>query len=486
MKLSHRLLAAFLLSGMIISACTPSDLRGISTILETTLPELTPTPLPTREKYYPGQLVDYAAQSGDTLPALASHFNTTESEIRSANPAIPDSLTTLPPGFPMRIPIYFQSLWGEPIHILPDNAFVNGPAQIGFDIYAFLDTQPGWLKTYTEYVVGETRNGAGIVDYVSTVYSLSPRLLLVLMEYQNHALSQPGLRPITDSPMGFRDPYRTSLYQQLILTANALNNGFYGWRTGRLKSFSHQDGTLELPDPWQNAGTVGVQYFFSQTLDEEAYRETTLGGAFLRLYIQYFRNPWLDIEPRIPGSLEQPPLVLPFSPGTTWVFTGGPHTGWGHGDPLAALDFGPPLESSGCMPTDLFALAMADGFIVRKATGVAVLDLDTDKDERTGWAILYLHVTTADIPSIGIFVKKGDPIGHPSCEGGETIGTHVHIARKYNGEWIAADSALPFDLEGWIPHNGDFAYLGTLTRAGHAVVACTCSDANSQITAGLP
>src|SRR5574340_748453 len=39
-----------------------------------------PTALPTREPYPPGTLVSYIAQSGDTLPALASHFNTTEAE----------------------------------------------------------------------------------------------------------------------------------------------------------------------------------------------------------------------------------------------------------------------------------------------------------------------------------------------------------------------------------------------------------------------
>ncbi len=488
MTISHRIIGALLVGGLLFSACIPASSEVSSTIspIQSLTSENTPTALPTREKYAPGQLVDYIAQSGDTLPALAAHFNTTEAEIRSANPTIPDPVTTLPPGFPMKIPIYYESLWGAPNHILPDNAFVNGPAGISFDTKAFINAQPGWLKTYSEYVVGETRDSAGIIDYVSTYYSISPKLLLMLVEYQAHALSQLAPLEESDFPMGFHDPYRTSIYQQLILTANALNNGYYGWRTGRLKSFSRADGTLEFPDPWQNAGTVGLQYFFTQTRDTSGYQQATLGGSFLKLYNQYFGDPWQDIEPQIPGSLEQPTLVLPFTPGTTWVYTGGPHTGWGSGDPLAALDFAPPLNATGCIPTELYALAMADGVIVRTATGVAVLDLDGDGDERTGWDILYLHLTTSDIPPVGTHLKMGDKIGRPSCEGGETTGTHVHIARKYNGEWIAADSALPFNLEGWIPHNGDVPYLGTLTRAGHEIVACTCSDYRSFITAGLP
>jgi LasA protease len=487
MSKSHRILGAILLGGLLLSACFTTEPGASASLPATQAPtvENTPTALPTREKFAPGQLVDYIAQSGDTLPALAAHFNTTETEIRTANPSIPDPVTTLPPGFPMKIPIYYESLWGAPVHILPDNAFVNGPAEKDFSLVQFVNAQPGWLKTYTDYVVGVTRDGAGIIDYVSKNYSISAKLLLILVEYQTHALSDPT--PLeTESPMGFHDPYQTTLYAQLILTANALNNGYYGWRTGRLKSFSHADGTLEFPDPWQNAGTVGVQYFFTQTLNTSSYQQATVGGSFLKLYTHYFGDPWQNIEPQIPGSLKQPALVLPFTPGTTWVVTGGPHSGWGSGDPLAALDFAPPLEAKGCWLTELYALAVADGVIVRTGIGVAVLDLDGDGDEHTGWDILYLHLTTSDIPPVGTHLKKGDRIGRPSCEGGETTGTHVHIARKYNGEWIAADSALPFNMEGWIPHNGDTPYLGTLTRAGHVVVACTCSDYKSFITAGLP
>ena len=63
-------------------------------------------------------------------------------------------------------------------------------------------------------------------------------------------------------------------------------------------------------------------------------------------------------------------------------------------------------------------------------------------------------------------------------------GTHVHIARKYNGEWILADSVLPFTMEGWITHEGPVAYKGTLTRGSLTVTACECSDAATSIKAG--
>lgn len=77
-----------------------------------------------------------------------------------------------------------------------------------------------------------------------------------------------------------------------------------------------------------------------------------------------------------------------------------------------------------------------------------MLDLDGDGDEHTGWVILYLHLGKTEQIQPGMLVKTGDPIGHPSCEGGSATGTHIHIARKYNGEWIPAYGALPFNLEG--------------------------------------
>jgi len=97
----------------------------------------------------------------------------------------------------------------------------------------------------------------------------------------------------------------------------------------------------------------------------------------------------------------------------------------------------------GCFVAAEYALAVAPGEIVRSETGLVVLDLDGDGDEHTGWDILYLHMANTDKVRQGTVLKTGDPIGHPSCEGGEATGTHVHIARKYNGEWIDADSALP-------------------------------------------
>ncbi len=102
-------------------------------------------------------------------------------------------------------------------------------------------------------------------------------------------------------------------------------------------------------------------------------------------------------------------------------------------------------------------LAAAPGLITRAEHGIVVIDMDGDGYEQTGWGLLYLHVSTngnTRPAPVGSWVDKGDFIGYPSCEGGRATGTHIHIARKFNGEWIPADGPLPFDLGGWIAHAG--------------------------------
>jgi LasA protease len=447
-------------------------------------PNVTTTPLPKRPQFSPGELVDYIAQTGDSLKAIANHFNSTVEEILAANSFIPADASTMPPGMPMKIPIYYQPFWGTQYQILPDSLFINGPAQVGFDTAQFVKQQPGWLSGFSEYAFNDNRTGAEIIDYVALNYSVSPRVLLALLEYQDGGLTLPSLAEESRQyPLGYHDWQHVGLYMQLVWAANTLNNAYYGWRNGDLVEFEHLDGTLERIDPWQNAATVALQYYFSRLLDGNQYARAVAQDGFAQVYRNLFGDPWQGFIPHIPGSLVQPNLTLPFSPGITWAYTGGPHTAFGTGEPLAAIDFAPGATSSGCVPTDEWATAVAPGVVARSEEATVVLDLDGDGDERTGWVIFYFHIGTEGRVPVGKVVQVGDPIGHPSCEGGRTTGTHVHIARKYNGEWMPADGIIPFDLGGWIAHKGSAEYDGTLTRGGRVIIACTCAGASSHINA---
>ena len=137
---------------LLVTACSPATNQPLNLVpvneTEVSQSELLQevTPVATRPSYAPGTLVDYIAQSGDSVLSIAAHFNSTEAEIREANPVIPNDATTMPPGFPMKIPIYYEAIWSSSFQILPDIAFVNGLRDVGFDVVSFVNDQPGWLR----------------------------------------------------------------------------------------------------------------------------------------------------------------------------------------------------------------------------------------------------------------------------------------------------------------------------------------------------
>jgi hypothetical protein len=198
-----------------------------------------------------------------------------------------------------------------------------------------------------------------------------------------------------------------------------------------------------------------------------------------------FGDPWQSaaaVEPLYLQSLAQPPLELPFASGESWSLTGGPHVAWNTGTPPGALDFSPIIHLPPCAPSPAWVTASAPGLVVRVGNGVVAVDLDGDGLEQTGWVLIYMHVAEQDRIVLGTWVDTNAPLGHPSCEGGTATGTNLHIARKYNGEWIAADGPLPLVLSGWTAHYGERAYAGTLEKDGRVVSAKSDGSSGSTIT----
>ena len=68
-------------------------------------------------------------------------------------------------------------------------------------------------------------------------------------------------------------------------------------------------------------------------------------------------------------------------------------------------------------------------------------------------------------------VRQGDPIGYASCEGGFSSGTHLHFARRYNGQWIQIDGANPLVLSGFEAFSTGTVYDGYLVNGDQVVEA---------------
>ncbi len=238
-------------------------------------------------------------------------------------------------------------------------------------------------------------------------------------------------------------------------------------------------------DPQLNAGSVAIQNLLAMFYRKEAWQEALYGpDSFLSLYQQMFGDPWVraaTVEPLFLPGLAQPILELPFLPGEFWNLTGGPHYSWNTGTPRGALDFSPLDGASFCAVSPYWATACAPGIVARAAYNAVALDLDGDGYEQTGWVLVYYHLSENDLVLPGTRVEQDDPLGHPSCEGGDATGKHVHIARKYNGEWLAADGPIPFVLGGWWAHAGDSNYRGYLVKDDQIVSADPGGGGSSSI-----
>lgn len=438
----------------------------------------TPTPNPTPVGYESGEAVEsYVVQPGETLSLIASVLGSTVEEIVAANNLV--SADSIRAGQTLHIPA--RAAETGPAHkLVPDSELVYGPAYVYFDLKGFVDDQDGYLAGYAEEVEGRRLTGVEIVRLVSQRFSVGPRVLLALLELQSGWVTeaQPA-EGVLAYPLGYAQEYHKGLFAQLSWAAVRLNQGYYGWKRGDREMVRLANGVRVAVAPELNPGTAGVQNCLAGVSDSWDEWLALVGpDGFLATYERLFGNPFAyAIEPLLPPDLKQPELRLPWEAGDTWYFTGGPHGGWGDGSGRAALDFVPSEEMLGCAPSAEWATAAAPGLVLYSDNGVVLVDLDGDGFVQSGWVLLYLHIYAEGRVEEGRYLEQGQRIGHPSCEGGAADATHLHFARRYNGQWIPAGSgALPMVLSGWTAHEDVMPYDGTLTRDGEERTALECWD----------
>lgn len=447
-----------------------------ATFLPPTRPPNSPiyTPTPDQKRVIPtlrSSEEQYILQPGDTLGRVAGLFQVSLDQLIRANQISNPDLVSA--GQLLIIPAPTPQPPGSAFKIIPDSELVFSPASITLDVFSFVKNTNGYLVNYRETLDDGFYTGAEVILRVAREYSVNPRILLAVLEYVSGWVTKPEPDEITITyPLRYLDGDHVGLYRQLSWAANQLNRGYYLWKVNGLSYFAMSDGGMTPADGTINAGTAGVQQLMALLYDRTNWDKAVSPDGVFATYLAMFGYPFdLAMEPLLPTDLTQPAMQLPFEQGVTWSFTGGPHAGWGDGSAWAAIDFAPPLGGYQCSVSDAWATAVTAGLVVRSETGVVVVDLDEDGLEQTGWTALYLHIASEGRVQAGTRVAAGDRIGHPSCEGGVSNGTHLHLARRYNGEWIPADGSIPFNLDGWISGGSGAEYNGTLERNGVTVEA---------------
>ncbi len=440
----------------------------------TALPMQTPTPTPGPTASPDIAAVPIRVRQGEFLSTIAARYGVSLGEIIAYNHI--ENPNAVAAGQRLMIP-YPANRTTPAKTLLPDSEVVYGPGYVGFDTEAFVQEQGGWLAQYAKpWYDGQTLGGAQLVDYVAMRYSVGPRVLLALLEARSGWVTNPEepQGAAKDFPLGHLAT-GGGLEVQLEWAAASLNSGFYGWMERGETGIRFRDYSIARGAPGLNPGTIAIQRVLAQdvTFDE-------LPGeidAFMAAYQRLFGDPFQHDQGRVlPWDLQQPPLQLPWQPDEWWYLTGGPHGAWGASSSWAALDFVPqdaPIGS--CISAQAWARAAAPGLIVRNNRGELLVDLDEDGDMRTGWVLQYLHLS--ERPPEGTHLQTGDPVGHPSCEGGQAASSHLHIARRYNGAWVAAGGPIPMQLDGWTAFGADTAYEGGLIGPdGQKITACDCRE----------
>jgi LysM repeat protein len=486
----------------------PNTGRGGGTTVEPPPTIAVPTPVASPSPAYPGvytgiptpnpppvgltdrpSVESYVVQSGQTLSWIALVFGCTVEEIVAAN-NLPNA-DSIVAGQTLDIPVS-ASETGPALKLVPDSEMVYGPAYIHFDLEGFVASEGGYLLNHVETVEGVSRTGPQIVQLIAQRFGMGPRVLLALLELRSGWVTQP--QPAADTlvyPMGHVQNYHEGLYQQLSWAAVRLNAGYYGWKWGRQSTVRLRDGKRIAIAPGLNPGTAGVQNCLAQlTADQETWLALVGPEGFLATYQRLFGNPFAyAVEPLVPLDLTQPELRLPWEAEQTWYFTGGPHGGWADDNDRAALDFVPGDRQLGCAPSSQWVTAAASGRVLRSENGEVVLDLDGDGFEQSGWVLLYMHVYAEGRVAAGAYVQRGEPIGRPSCEGGYSTATHLHLARRYNGEWIPAGAGpVPMVLSGWTAQQDVMPYEGALIKDDQIRTACECweDDYNGLVSDNAP
>ncbi len=432
--------------------------------------------------YDPNVSVSYIAQSGDTLAVVAKHFGVSPDQISSPNNLPQTGL--LPPGQQLIIPRPQEAAPYVDI-LMPDSAVINSPCSSEFGTEAFITQSAGYLSRYTQTVDDRSLTGAQIVELVAENTSVNPMFLLAFIEFRSHWVTSTPAALDLVHPLALNTPRYEGLYLELSLTAKLLNTGYYAWRQGQISELLFAGGGSVRIAPQVNAGTAGMEYLFSQLFSQETF-DTALFGSqgFLAVYKNLFGDPFVcasKIEPLFASGVQAPILELPFAPGEPWALTGGLHVDWNSGTPWGALDFAPITGEKPCVVSRAWVTASAAGVVTRSEQGVLQIALTDQKQQFTGWKILYMHVAAQDRAAEGTIVNTNDRIGHPSCEGGAATGTHVHIARMYKGEWIGAGDPFPFILSGWEALPGDVQYQSQLVKDGQVVTSRIDGMYTSQI-----
>jgi murein DD-endopeptidase MepM/ murein hydrolase activator NlpD len=340
--------------------------------------------------------------------------------------------------------------------VLPKAAHAADTQPVEADVQAFLETQPGPLKSYR----ADDRTAAELIQAADTYYGISPRILLALLEATGALLSNPAPSDqLLRQPFGPAGP--DGFTNQLDWAGRELRAGLGPY--DRAPTVRFTDGTTLTLTLQQAPEGVAVQRFLAKGRNQAEWRAAV--DRFGQAFQLYFNNE-LPEQRRPQPVASAGFLQRPWPAGTRVVHlayfdhmfptvdTDRPDNGFvvnyrGRGsvqyDGHDGHDFYFPNQ-----PIGTYILAAADGIAhasTHRGNGVWIA-------HRNGYVTVYWHLdkfasmfrgkldTGAGVP-----VRAGDLIGSSGKTGFVAGSPHLHFEVRHNGKQV--------DPYGWYGPDAD-------------------------------
>jgi hypothetical protein len=308
-----------------------------------------------------------------------------------------------------------------------------------FDIEAFLASQAPHLLPYAEQI-----------SHWAGYSSISPRVLLALMEQQSGVLRNPN-----QSAKQMAQPFATLSAKQDFAS--------------QLQDVADQLATRLYREPQHAAATEfsniqpasALDFLFTSPTTKQLpqlqdAKQTAAANSFSNIYRQLFAEDFIPERHQSESLLdEDTPVILagpangflqfPFPLGQSW-HVGGAHTNTGSGNyPMSSLDMSQG-GGWGSNQSGRWVAASAAGNFKRHSSCFA------EVVHSGGWSTTYYHLMNIQY-NTGATVSKNTKIANPAntkgqalCNGGASTGPHQHWSLKQNGSWTHLNGVY---VSGW-------------------------------------
>ncbi|WP_338844728.1 hypothetical protein V8J88_13870 [Massilia sp. W12] len=296
----------------------------------------------------------------------------------------------------------------------------------------------GWLQNNAPHL----KQHAEVISHWAGYTSVSPRVLIALMEHQTGMVSrQAGFAANSEQPFAALSNEK-GFAQQVRDVADQIAQQLYA-------PLAHP-GAAEF----QQSGTSVLQKMLAKGRSLKAENaEQDFAATYSRLFGQPFdaqaaNKSLADVHGQSLAPRAGPAvgfLQFPFPIGQTW-YVGGAHTNTGSGNyPMSSLDMSQG-GGWGSNQSNIWVTSSAGGQYKRHSSCFAEIV------HSGGWSTTYYHLmnqqynTGANINKNVRFANPANTKGQALCNGGHSTGPHQHYSLKYNGAYYHLNGV---NISGW-------------------------------------